>query len=56
MVPGKLFINNLGEAYLTMGNKENAILSYRKSLQLNPQNKNAAAILKGLTEEKDKEQ
>ncbi|NIM16319.1 MAG: hypothetical protein GTO45_30345 [Candidatus Aminicenantes bacterium] len=48
--------DSLGEAYLTLGDKENAILSYRKSLQLNPQNNNAKAILKQLTESKDKEQ
>jgi tetratricopeptide (TPR) repeat protein len=47
--------NSLGEAYLTLGDKENAILSYRKSLQLNPQNKNAEAKLKQLTDMKDKE-
>ena len=48
--------DSLGEAYLNLGDKENAILSYRKSLQLNPQNKNAEAILKQLTEATDKEQ
>jgi tetratricopeptide (TPR) repeat protein len=48
--------NSLGEAYLTLGDKENAILSYRKSLQLDPQNKNAETILKQLFEAKDKEQ
>ncbi len=46
--------DSLGEAYLTLGDKENAILSYRKSLQLNPQNKNAETILKQLFEAKDK--
>lgn len=45
---------NLGEAYLTLGDKENAILSYRKSLQLEPQNKNAETKLKQLSETKDK--
>jgi hypothetical protein len=46
--------DSLGEAYLTLGDKDNAILNYRKSLQLNPQNKNAEARLKQLTESKDK--
>jgi tetratricopeptide (TPR) repeat protein len=45
---------NLGEAYLTLGDKQNAILSYQKSLQLNPKNKNAETILKQLSEAKDK--
>lgn len=42
--------DSLGEAYLTLGDKENAILSYRKSLQLNPQNKNTETKLKQLLE------
>lgn len=42
--------DSLGEAYLTLGDKENAILSYRKSLQLNPKNKNAETKLKQLLE------
>jgi tetratricopeptide (TPR) repeat protein len=46
--------DNLGEAYLTLGDKDNAILSYQKSLQLNPKNKNAETILKQLSEAKDK--
>ena len=47
--------DSLGEAYLTLGDKENAIMSYRESLQLNPQNKNAEAKLKQLADTKYKE-
>ena len=46
--------DSLGEAYLVLGDKENAILNYQKSLQLNPGNKNAEKILKQLSEAKDK--
>jgi len=46
--------DSLGEAYLTLGDKENAIMSYRESLQLNPQNKNAEAKLKQLADTKYK--
>jgi len=40
--------DSLGEAYLTAGNKELAIKNYEKSLELNPQNQNAADQLKKL--------
>jgi tetratricopeptide (TPR) repeat protein len=40
--------DSLGEAYLANGEKELAIINYRKSLELNPQNKNAAETLKKL--------
>lgn len=39
---------SLGEAYLEAGNKELAIENYKKSLMLNPENKNAEEALKSL--------
>ena len=38
----------LGEAYMEDGDKENAIISFKKSLELDPQNKYAAEMLKKL--------
>jgi tetratricopeptide (TPR) repeat protein len=43
--------DSLGEAYMKAGRKELAIANYRKALQLNPHNENAAAMLKKLLEE-----
>jgi CubicO group peptidase (beta-lactamase class C family) len=40
--------DSLGEAYLEAGNKDLAIENYKKSLLLNPDNKNAEEVLKGL--------
>jgi CubicO group peptidase (beta-lactamase class C family) len=40
--------DSLGEAYMANGEKELAIINYRKSLELNPQNKNAVGMLKKL--------
>jgi tetratricopeptide (TPR) repeat protein len=40
--------DSLAEAYMVNGNKELAIANYRKSLELNPQNSNAVAMLKKL--------
>jgi len=40
--------DSLGEAYLNAGRDEDAIASYRKSLELNPRNTNAAAVLERL--------
>ena len=40
--------DSLGEAYMVDGQKELAVLNYRKSLELNPQNAGAAAALKKL--------
>jgi CubicO group peptidase (beta-lactamase class C family) len=40
--------DSLGEAYLQQGNKELAIASYRKSLELDPKNGNAVTMLKKL--------
>lgn len=44
--------DTLGEAFLTVGNKEQALASYRKSLQLNPNSANAKAMIKRLEEKK----
>jgi|SRR5215472_15246449 len=41
--------DSLAEAYMDNGDKELAIESYKKSLQLDPANKNAADMLKKLT-------
>jgi CubicO group peptidase (beta-lactamase class C family) len=40
--------DSLGEAYLANGEKELAITNYKKSLELDPQNKNAVEALKKL--------
>lgn len=40
--------DSLGEAYATQGNRELAVASYKKSLELNPKNDGAAAALKKL--------
>ena len=40
--------DSLGEAYMLNGDKELAIASYRKSLELNPKNTNGAEMLKKL--------
>jgi tetratricopeptide (TPR) repeat protein len=40
--------DSLGEAYMTAGDKELAIQNYKKSLELDPKNKNAASNLKKL--------
>jgi tetratricopeptide (TPR) repeat protein len=40
--------DSLGEAYLNNGDKELAVKNYKKSLELNPENTNAAATLKRL--------
>ncbi len=42
--------DSLGEAHMTNGNKEFAVRNYRKSLELRPDNRNAAAMLKKLGE------
>jgi tetratricopeptide (TPR) repeat protein len=42
--------DSLGEAYMVNGEKELAIQNYKKSLELNPQNSNATAMLKKLEE------
>ena len=40
--------DSLGEAYMMSGNKELALKNYKKALELNPQNANAASIIKRL--------
>ncbi|MFP2924928.1 serine hydrolase [Pyxidicoccus sp. 3LG] len=40
--------DSLGEAYLASGNKELALVNYRKALELSPDNANAAAMIKRL--------
>lgn len=42
--------DSLGEAYLAAGERELAIQNYRKSLELNPQNTNAADVLKRIAQ------
>jgi tetratricopeptide (TPR) repeat protein len=44
--------DTLGEAFLTVGNEEQALASYRKSLQLNPDSASAKAMIKRLEEKK----
>lgn len=43
--------DSLGEAYMAAGKKDLAIKNYEKSLQLNPENKNATAMLEKLRKE-----
>jgi len=40
--------DSLGEAYMDLGDKERAITSYQKALELNPDNKNADEMLRKL--------
>ena len=40
--------DSLGEGYMAAGQKDLAIWNYRKSLELNPQNDNAVAMLQKL--------
>ncbi len=40
--------DSLGEAYLAKGDKQNALVNYQKSLDLDPANKNAAEIIQRL--------
>jgi uncharacterized membrane protein len=40
--------DSLGEGYMNAGNKPQAIVNYQKSLQLNPKNRNAVAMLQKL--------
>ncbi|WES98388.1 beta-lactamase family protein [Chryseobacterium arthrosphaerae] len=44
----KTVYESLGEAYLKAGKKENAKQAYRKALEINPENENAAKALKTL--------
>jgi CubicO group peptidase (beta-lactamase class C family) len=43
--------NSLGEAYLANGDKELAAINYKKSLALDPHNRNAANMLKSFSRE-----
>ena len=43
--------DSLGEAYMKNGDIENAIMNYEKSLEINPENNNARAMLKKLEKE-----
>jgi D-alanyl-D-alanine-carboxypeptidase/D-alanyl-D-alanine-endopeptidase len=43
--------DSLGEAYMANGDKELAIRSYKKSLELYPKNTNAVEMLKKLAAE-----
>lgn len=47
-----LAFDSLGEVYKRMGEKEKAIQSFEKSLELNPDNRNASLQLKSLREKK----
>ncbi|MDQ1592175.1 MAG: hypothetical protein QOG71_2802 [Pyrinomonadaceae bacterium] len=40
--------DSLGEAYLAVGERELALVNYRKALELNPQNTAAATVIKNL--------
>ena len=44
--------DSLGEAYIKSGDNRNAIINYKKSLELNPANINAKGMLEGLKTEK----
>ena len=41
--------DSIGECYRKMGNKDLAIKNYKKSLEMNPNNKNATAMLKEIS-------
>lgn len=45
--------DSLGEAYMEGGEKELAIKSYQRSIELNPNNTNGAAVLKKLREKQE---
>ena len=40
--------DSIGEAYMRAGDRQKAVLNYEKSLELNPDNKNAEEMLKKL--------
>ena len=40
--------DSLGEAYMANGDKQLAVVNYRKSLELDPHNQNAVNMLKKL--------
>ncbi len=43
--------DSLGDAYKVKGNKEMAIINYRKSLEMNPDNEKAKRSIKELTQD-----
>ena len=43
--------DSLGEAYMKSGKRDKAIMNFRKSLELNPENENATEMLKKLEAE-----
>ena len=43
--------DSLGEAYMVKGDRQQAIMNYEKSLELDPNNSNAAEMLKKLGKE-----
>lgn len=45
--------DSLGEAYMEAGDKEKAIANYERSLELNPDNRNAEKVLKKLKEREE---
>ena len=45
--------DSLGEAYMRNGNTKEAIRNYEKSLEINPENTNARAMLENLQIKKD---
>lgn len=44
--------DSLGETYASLGDKMQAIKNYKRSLELNPENENAVAVLKDLSAKK----
>lgn len=47
--------DSLGEAYMVKGDKAQAIKNYKKSLKLDPNNRNAAGMIQKLQEKKERE-
>jgi cytochrome c-type biogenesis protein CcmH/NrfG len=45
--------DSLGEAYMVKGEKAQAIENYKKSLKLDPNNQNAARMIRELKEKKE---
>lgn len=45
--------DSLGEAYMIKGDKTQAIKNYKKSLEINPNNQNAARLIRELKEKKE---
>jgi cytochrome c-type biogenesis protein CcmH/NrfG len=45
--------DSLGEAYMIKGDKAQAIMNYKKSLKLDPNNQNAINMIRELKEKKE---